>query len=110
MIRGTENAFIPFTRLTEVILLVASMEMWCFIKTSTETVIKLILAYFPKLKKEREREMKIWFLSDKGLYMYREDSMFTSPTNERRWVSLPDLTLPLPRPPRLVSEPGVEDP
>lgn len=62
---GTENAFIPFTRLVadrsdsaggfngNVVLH----------KTSTEIVIKLILACVPKLKKKKMKIEK-WFLLD----------------------------------------------
>lgn len=61
---GTENAFIPFTRL------VADRSDSAggfngnvvFHKTSTEIVIKLILACVPKLKKKVKIEK--WFLLD----------------------------------------------
>lgn len=61
---GTENAFIPFTRL------VADRRDSAggfngnvvFHKTSTEIVIKLILACVPKFKKKMKIEK--WFLLD----------------------------------------------
>lgn len=58
---GIENAFIPFTRL------VADRSdsaggfngNVAFHKTSTEIVIKLILACFPKLKKKKENRKMV---------------------------------------------------
>lgn len=51
---GTENAFIPFTRLMADRSDSASRFNGnvVFYKTSTEIVIKLILACFPKFKKK----------------------------------------------------------
>ena len=61
MITGTENTFIPFTRPRADRSDSAGGVNGnvAFYKTSTETVIKLILACFPKCKKRRRENGKM---------------------------------------------------